>query len=343
MVEAIIKEIYLQRHFLDEPVHTIYFGGGTPSLLRGNEISDILKQIHENFIVDEKAEITLEANPDDLSFSKLLELRAVGINRLSIGLQTFNDSSLTYLNRAHSSKESKACFELAKQAGFDNISLDLIYAIPSESHDNWKVDLEEILRLRPTHISSYCLTIENNTTFGNWLNKGKIKAVTEEFAARQFEILMDTLSACGYEQYEISNFCKPEYQSKHNTNYWKQEAYLGIGPSAHSFHGHTRQYNVSNNSRYIKAIEGGAVPFTLDKLTREDQINEYIMTSLRTCWGCSFEKISHSYDVDVRADNQPYIDKLLNENLAYIKQDALILTNHGKLLADKIASDLFYV
>lgn len=343
-MEAIMQEIYLQSHYLKgETVHTIYFGGGTPSLLQQHEITAILEQIQTFLIVKEDAEITLEANPDDLDKKKLVSLKSAGINRLSIGLQSFNEGALQYLNRAHSAAEAKICVHLARRAGFNNISLDLIYAIPPENHSRWRNSLQEVLALQPEHISSYCLTIEKNTAFGNWLKKGKIKAVSEEFAAQQFEILMETLAANGYEHYEISNFCLPGFYSRHNTNYWKQEKYLGIGPSAHSFNGHTRQFNISNNTKYVAAIAAGTIPFELDILTQQDQINEYIMTSLRTIWGCNLLKLQQEFNHNLLLEHEDYINKLKTENYVEVVGESLVLQRKGKLLADKIASDLFVV
>lgn len=342
IVQAIGKELQLQKDYIGgSSIQSIYFGGGTPSLLDAGELDFILNTIGRYFPVDKKAEITLEANPDDLKKEKLQELKATGINRLSIGVQSFNDAHLKYLNRTHNASEAYTCILKSREAGFDNISIDLIYAIPAPDHMIWKDDLAKIAALQPEHISSYCLTIEQNTVFGQWLKKGKIKAVEDEFAAQQFEILLEKLKKSGYEQYEISNFCLPGHHSRHNSNYWKQEKYLGIGPSAHSFNGANRQYNVANNTKYLKEISSNVVPFELDNLQWKDHLNEYIMTSLRTSWGCDLRKIKNEFAVDLIAMNKNYLDNLLQKDLLIVEKEHMILTDKGKLLADQIASDLF--
>jgi oxygen-independent coproporphyrinogen-3 oxidase len=341
---AISKEIILQKDYLaGDVIETIYFGGGTPSLLSSKEISQITQTIHAEFKVTSNPEITLEANPDDLSFEKLSDLSAANINRLSIGVQSFDDNHLTYLNRAHNSQEALNCIADARKVGIDNVSIDLIYAIPSEGHDIWKKDLAQAIALKPTHISSYCLTIEESTAFGNWLKRGKIKSINDEHAAQQFEILLSTLKTHGYEQYEVSNYCLPNQYSKHNSNYWRQEKYLGVGPSAHSYNGTHRQFNISNNKKYIDALNKNSIPFTLDSLSHKDHINEYLLTTLRTKWGASLDKLNNTYQHDLRSVNKVYIDELLEQQLVKIENSALILTDQGKLFADKIASDLFLV
>jgi oxygen-independent coproporphyrinogen-3 oxidase len=342
MVDSIGKELLLQRDYLDgEPIETIYLGGGTPSLLSSDELRSLLNAIYDNFEVIDSPEICLEANPDDLNPRNLSVMADLGINRLSIGIQSFDDNHLRYLNRAHNSIEALHCVEQARYAGIDNISIDLIYGIPNDSHDLWEKDLMQAIALKPTHISSYCLTIENKTVFGNWLKKGKIQQVNDEYAAQQFEILFKTLSDNGYEQYEVSNFCLPNKYSIHNSNYWKQKKYLGVGPSAHSYNGVTRQYNISNNKKYIDSIAEDNVPFTLDVLDHNDHINEYLLTTLRTKWGANLNTLKEKYNFDLLEIHRKYIDELLQKNLITSDDNALILTNEGKLFADKIASDLF--
>jgi len=344
MVNAISQELILQKDYLgNDKVETIYFGGGTPSLLSAEELRHLLETINNNFEISSSPEITLEANPDDLNFQKLRNLAKVGINRLSIGIQSFNNEQLSYLNRAHNSQEAKDCVGNAREVGIDNISIDLIYGIPSNNHDNWNNNLAQALALHPTHISSYCLTIENKTAFGSWLKKGKIQPINEEYAAQQFEILLSTLDDNGYEQYEISNFSLPDQHSKHNSNYWKHEKYLGVGPSAHSYNEINRQFNISNNAKYMDAIEQSEVPFNLDELAHKDHINEYLLTSLRTKWGVDLNKLKEKYQADLLNANQGYIQDLLNKGLASSNNNTLILTNKGKLFADKIASDLFFM
>lgn len=344
MVEAICKEIELQKAYLADEVETIYFGGGTPSLLTQKQLSTILEKVHSTFAVSGTPEITLEANPDDLrDFATVEGLKKSGINRLSIGIQSFNESHLNYLNRAHTSSEARSSVELAQKAGIDNITIDLIYGIPSDSHEIWESDLHKALALEVPHISAYCLTIEEKTVFGSWLKKGKIKAVDDEFAAQQFETLLDKLSAYGYEQYEISNFARPPKYSEHNRNYWRQIPYLGIGPGAHSFNGKSRQFNIRNNALYLKALVKGTLPFDKEDLTRVDFINEYLMTSLRTLDGCDINYLKEIHDYDLETDQSTHIKPMIENGMMWKENSYLKLTTKGKLLADEIAADLFLV
>ncbi len=344
MVRAMVQEISIQKNYLgDDPVSTIYLGGGTPSLLTGDELQTLLSAVHENFEVTALPEITLEANPDDLTAAKLKLFKACGINRLSIGIQSFHNPHLHFLNRAHNADEARQCVKIAQEEGFDNISIDLIYAIPAEDHRLWQQDLQTAMQLHPQHISSYCLTIEEKTVFGQWLKKGRFREAEEDFAAEQFEILLHTLQAHGYEQYEISNFSLPGYHSRHNSNYWKKEKYLGIGPSAHSYDQVSRQYNVAHNVRYLKALAENRLAYEKEWLQPQDQINEYILTGLRTKWGCDLMKIKTELQYDLYAHNAPYIEDLIARGLATLQDQHLILTPQGKLLADRIASDLFAV
>ncbi|MDB4447781.1 radical SAM family heme chaperone HemW [Roseivirga sp.] len=342
MVDAIGEELIMQSDFLGrDTIYTIYFGGGTPSLLEGPHLKKLMGIIQSEYVLSSNPEVTMEANPDDLTEEKLTTFFNLGVNRLSIGVQSFNDKHLKWMNRQHTSKEAIDTFHLARKVGFENISLDLIYALPGENHENWLNDLEMMVGLRPEHISSYCLTIEPQTAFGNWLKKGKIKAIDEDFAADQFEILLDTMAKYGYDQYEISNFAQPGYESQHNSAYWKDEKYLGIGPSAHSYSGKFRKANVANNAKYLKGIKEGEVPAEVITLSPEDQVNEYILTSLRTKWGCDMSRLKTKYNVDVLSEQEHYLNKLASQDLIYEDEGCLILTNKGKLLADKIASDLF--
>mgnify|MGYP000899192135 CR=1 FL=1 len=342
VIDAIVNELEFQPDYLKgDLVNTIYFGGGTPSLLEEKHVKEILKSIRFDYNLSSNPEITFEANPDDLDFDKLQMLYDQGVNRLSIGIQTFHDPHLKWLNRAHSSQEAEACIQQARKVGFENISMDLIYALPSKDHSIWKDDLKRIVELQPEHLSSYCLTIEPKTAFGNWLSKGKIEEIDEDYAAEQFEILLEAADRYGYEQYEISNFAQPGYESLHNSNYWRHEKFLGVGPAAHSYDGKNRQANVSNNTKYLKSIERGELPFELIPLTKEDQVNEYILTSLRTKWGCDLDRLKSKYDVDLLESRQMYLTDLLNQGMIFIEDGFITLTNNGKLLADKIASDLF--
>lgn len=344
MVQAIIRELALQQNYLQEaPINTIYFGGGTPSLLTEAELTHILEAVYQLFPVNEKAEITLEANPDDLGKESLQQMKNAGVNRLSIGIQSFHEPHLQFLNRAHTAAEASSCVQRAQDIGFDNISIDLIYAIPSENHQIWERDLAQAVALKPQHISSYCLTIEEKTVFGNWLRKGKLEEVEEEYAAQQFEMLLIRLTAHGFEQYEISNFCQPSYYSRHNSNYWCREPYLGVGPGAHSYDGYNRQFNIANNHLYLNSLAEDKIPAEQDVLSAQDQINEYIMTGLRTRWGCNLQKIQDEYGYDLLAQNHAYLQQLLDEEKIRVQDQHLILTDSGKLLADRIASDLFVV
>ncbi len=337
---AMAKELQLQKVYINEPLKTIYFGGGTPSLLSQRELSSLLDAIHKDYSVASDAEITLEANPDDLSLGKLRELKVSGINRLSIGIQSFDNDILKFLNRAHDSDAAESCLLQARDIGFRNISLDLIYAIPGLTEKRWEETLARALAFSPEHISSYALTIEARTVFGNWNKRGKLHMMEEEPAARQFEMLMNTLENSGYEQYEISNFCKPEFYSQHNSSYWKGASYLGIGPSAHSYNGHSRQFNVRNNAAYVRSIDIGKIPCETEVLTSENKINEYILTSLRTVWGCNLNILKTKLNDDLLQRRGEYLAVVQNRELIFIRGDILTLTRKGKLLADKIAEDL---
>jgi oxygen-independent coproporphyrinogen-3 oxidase len=339
-----MREIEIQKSYLkDNLIETIYFGGGTPSILSAKQLSDLLNTIRVAFQVSDNAEITVEANPDDLTKEKLFQLKEAGINRLSIGIQTFDDDVLRFLNRAHDKNAAIQCMDDARKAGFKNISIDLIYAIPGQDNDMWLRNIEQAIVLNPEHISSYSLTIEEKTVFGKWSATGKLKPVIDDVAAQQLEILVEQLERAGFDQYEVSNFGKPGFYSAHNSSYWKQQPYLGIGPSAHSYNGISRQYNISNNHIYLRTLNEGKIPCEIEALTREDHVNEYLLTTLRTSWGTDLAKLKTDYQYDLKADHHEYLDKLLSQRLADINNDVFRLTKAGKLLADKIASDLFLI
>ena len=340
MCEAIATEIELQANYLDgELIETIYWGGGTPSLLSAGELAIIFNAIHKHFSVHGKAEITLEANPDDLTTEKLKELQMATINRLSIGIQSFDDATLQFFNRAHTRDDALRCVANAREVGFANLSLDLIYAVPERAKTVWENDLGELAKLQPEHVSAYSLTIEDKTVFGKWQKTKRLKPISEATGVSDFEFLMQHLAFEGYEHYEISNFSKPGFVSKHNSNYWKQQNYLGVGPSAHSYNGVSRQFTVSNNHHYLKAIAERSVPFELETLSRENKINEYIFTSLRTTWGCDLSYLKSTYNYSL--ENTPALTKTLELQLGVINDNVLRLTLKGKLLADQIAIDLF--
>jgi oxygen-independent coproporphyrinogen-3 oxidase len=341
LVHALCKELEMQRDYLkDELLETIYLGGGTPSLLSGHDLEELFMAIHKNFSVTEP-EVTLEANPDDLSAQKLGMLKDVGINRLSIGVQSFDDGILKFLNRAHSASDAFQCLDLARRVGFNNISIDLIYAIPGQDNNLWKKNMERVMALSPEHISAYTLTIEEKTVFGHQQKKGIFPTEPDEVAATQMEMLMEETGKAGFEQYEISNFCKPGFYSRHNSSYWQQKKYLGVGPSAHSYQGESRQFNISNNPLYIQSITQGKIPCQVEVLSRANKINEYLFTTLRTMRGCNLNYLRVNLDYDLLKEKHQAIALLEKLEMIHQQNDLLILTQKGKLLADKIASDLF--
>ena len=354
LVKTICREIELQKDYLPtRTLETIYFGGGTPSLLTESELGQIFETIHRIYQVEPNAEITLEANPDDLTSEKLIELKPF-INRLSIGIQSFHEPYLRFMNRAHNATESEQCVKLAQDSGFDNLTIDLIYGMSEKllgiqsssqtSDENlWQRDLEMAIALNTQHISAYNLTIEPQTALGNWLKKGKIKPVEEELSARQFEHMINYLNANDYEQYEISNFARNGHYARHNSSYWKRRPYLGVGPSAHSFNGVSRQYNIANNALYIKSIQEGNLSFEAETLTAFDQVNDYLLTSLRTIWGCDLGIIQEISGINLLEIQKTYLAAFFENEWIRISDNVLFLTPKGKLFADRIASDLFLV
>jgi len=341
MVSAILKEIDLQKSYLlAEKVNTVYFGGGTPSVLNAKELSDILDKLTDTFNISPDAEITLEANPDDLDIQKLEDLRKNGINRLSVGVQSFFEEDLLWMNRSHDVKQSHECIINAQRAGFDNISIDLIFGSPTTSNENWKANLDYLIKYKIPHVSCYGLTVEPDTALHHFVKSGKSKAPNEELSALQFEETMKTLTAAGYQHYEISNYAHPEKESKHNSNYWKQEKYLGIGPAAHSFNGESRQWNVAHNKKYIDSINSGRVESEIEMMSAEVQYNEYILTGLRTMWGCELKRIK-SYGESIEKAFLGFATPLIEEGKLYIENDVIHLSPDAKLLADHIISELF--
>ncbi|MFD1293414.1 radical SAM family heme chaperone HemW [Lutibacter holmesii] len=345
---AIKKELILRKNeFGNETIKTIYFGGGTPSILNLEELQAIFDVIYENYTVVNNAEITLEANPDDLTTEKIIELSQLPINRLSIGIQSFFEDDLKFMNRAHTAKESKKCLQLALQY-FDNITIDLIYGVPNMSNEKWLENLKTAFEFGVPHISSYALTVEEKTALAAFIKKGKVTPVDENLALEHFNMLVAETEKQGFVQYEISNFGKPAYFSKHNTSYWLGEKYLGIGPSAHSFNGKERAWNVSNNAKYIKSLSVNTLPITIEELSKNNCFNEYIMTGLRTIWGVSFTRIEKEFGLNLLNDFKENIKPFIKNNLLEIKSDptlgkVLVTTKKGKFLADGIASDLFII
>lgn len=341
LIEALVKEIAWQKSFLDEPVETIYFGGGTPSLLALPELDRILSSVHSHYCVSVDAEITLEANPDDLNAEKLTGLRSLNINRLSIGMQSFHDPLLKFMNRIHSSRESAEAFYHARKAGFDNINCDLIYGIPGENEEMLAHDLHTLVSLRPEHISAYCLTIEEKTVFGVWRKRNRLQEMDEEHASGHFDMVRDYLSSHDYMGYEISNFCLPGFFSRHNTGYWQDKKFLGVGPGAHSYNGDNRFFNIANNSLYIKSLDSSRIPSTIVKLSPAEKVNEYILTSLRTVWGCDLHYLKEKHKVDLISRSGQAVAAMIRQGLIEAREDKLYLTYQGRALADFVSSKLF--
>ncbi|UII28487.1 radical SAM family heme chaperone HemW [Fulvivirga maritima] len=342
MTVALCEEIKLQHNYLEkEPINTVYFGGGTPSILSKSNLGAIFEAIHKYFNVKEGAEITLEANPDDLTSEKLHDLYDLGVNRLSIGIQSFKEQVLQFLNRAHNRGQALSSVNEARNVGFNNISIDLIYGIPVNTHEDWVNDLDEIAQIRPEHISSYCLTIEPKTVFGHRAKKGTLSLKGEDFEAKQYDLLISKLKNIGYEHYEVSNFSLPGKHSRHNSSYWKQDKYLGIGPGAHSYNGNSRQFNISNNPKYISSLKQGNIPAEYEVLSREDKVNEYLLTGLRTLWGVDLNYLKDIYNYDLKTLNDSYLKNLISNKFATLEANDLKLTEEGLLLADEISSSLF--
>ena len=342
LIKSLCTELIIRKRELNQPLQTIYFGGGTPSLLSEQELKQIFNTIHKHYIVVEDAEITLEANPDDLSSNLIVQLHDSQINRLSIGVQSFFAEDLLLMNRVHSAKEALECIQLAKKY-FKNISIDLIYGIPGLTIDRWKENLEITLSLDIPHISCYALTVEPKTALKKFIEQGKVAPVNDEETRSHYELMIDTLENAGYINYEFSNFGKPGYFSQNNTGYWQGKPYLGIGPSAHSFDGNKRSWNISNNIKYIKSINEGNIPLEFEVLSVTDKYNEYIMTGLRTMWGVSLVKVENDFGKRYRDYLLEQVEKHVENQLLYIEDDILKITKKGKFLGDGIASDLFLV
>ncbi|TRX23984.1 radical SAM family heme chaperone HemW [Flavobacterium franklandianum] len=343
MVLALAKEIQMRKsEFKDEVVETIYFGGGTPSVLTTEEIQFLISEVYKNYKVAGNPEITLEANPDDLSKDKIIELSKSPINRLSIGIQSFFEEDLTMMNRAHNSVEAKECLEITTQY-FDNISLDLIYGIPGMSNEKWKQNIETALSFGIPHISSYALTVEPKTALNKLIQTGKIAKPSDDLAQEHFSILVETLEKNDFIHYELSNFGKENYFSKNNSAYWLGKKYLGIGPSAHSYDGISRSWNVSNNTIYLKSLAENKLPNEIEILSKSDRYNEYIMTGLRTIWGVSLDRIATEFGNDYLDYLQKQAQKFIYDDLLFIENKILKPTRKGKFLTDGIASDLFYL
>jgi len=340
MLDALQQEIFMRCTDLDEPIENIYFGGGTPSLLKASEIKTLIDQVFKHYKVSDQPEITLEANPDDLTHQKLIELAETPINRLSIGIQSFFDRDLKLMNRSHNAQEAFAVLKNAKQY-FDNISADLIYGIPGLTDQDWKANISQLTALQIPHISTYALTVEPQTALSKFIEKGLVQDVDDEQAERQFKILTKVLKKEGFDHYEFSNHGKPGYFSRNNIGYWTGKPYLGIGPAAHSFSVNLRSWNISNNIKYIKSIQSGKRPFQSEKLLKVDQYNEYIMTRLRTKWGVDLYEVEEKFGkiyTDFLIDETT---SLLDQGLIKIIKNKIKITCEGRFLSDGIASNLF--
>lgn len=341
MLSAIQKELELRAEELSgQEVSSLYFGGGTPSLLEAGEIIRLIDCVRENYALSRDAEITLEANPDDLDRNKISGLASTEINRLSIGIQSFFEEDLKLLNRAHTSNQSHHSLKMAKEH-FENISIDLIYGIPNQTIQNWRQNLEWALEYNLPHISSYALTVEPRTALRSFIDKGLIQQIDEQQVEEQFYLLIDELEKNGYVHYEISNFGKPGYFSRNNTAYWQGKSYVGIGPSAHSYDGFNRSWNVSNNSKYINSLHRDILPSEKEKLSKRDRYNEYVMTGLRTVWGVSLGKLRDDFGSSYQKYLLQQSEEYLNDQLLELEGDVLRITKKGKFLADGIASHLF--
>ncbi len=341
LIQAFVKELTLRKDEMsNQTVETIYFGGGTPSLLTNDELQLLIDAVYKYYNVAANPEITLEANPDDLTIQRINELANSPINRLSIGIQSFFDEDLKLMNRAHNANEAKLCLEEATKY-FENITIDLIYGIPGLTNKRWIENIETALAFKIPHISTYSLTVEPKTALESFIKKGTINDVDEDVTQEQFHSLIEKLESEGYVQYELSNFGKRGFFSKHNTSYWQGKTYLGIGPSAHSFNGKQRSWNVRNNSIYIKSLSNNMLPMEVETLSTTDKYNEYVMTGLRTIWGVSLHKIEQDFDKSYKTYLLEQSQKHMNEDLLYIDDDKIGITNKGKFLSDGIASDLF--
>jgi oxygen-independent coproporphyrinogen-3 oxidase len=353
LVNALCQELVLRKDELKDEVETIYFGGGTPSLLSIEDLRLLISEVYNNYEVSENPEITLEANPDDLldvslsavedlAETKLLAFKNIGINRLSIGIQSFFEEDLKLMNRAHNASEALECIKEAKKY-FENISIDLIYGIPGMSDERWKKNLEIALKLDVPHLSCYALTVEPKTALKKFIEKGIVPPVDEDVAKQHYEILLSETEKAGLENYEFSNFGKPGFHSRNNTAYWEGKPYLGIGPSAHSYNGKSRSWNVANNTKYIKSIEEGILPSETEILSKKDKYNEYIMTGLRTKKGVSLKKVENDFGKNYLEYMLKQAENPIKNNLLILENDTLKISKKGKFLSDGIAADLFWI
>lgn len=342
---ALLKEIELQasnNYLENQIIETIYFGGGTPSLLSNEEVNTILNKLQEQFGIIPDAEMTLEANPDDVNDEKLTAWKAAGINRLSIGIQSLFDEDLQWMNRAHTANDAKQVIQKAREAGFDNFTVDLIYGTPGLTDEKWKQNMDWVLQQNITHLSCYALTVEEKTPLDKQIRLHQKAGIDSEQQSRQFIMLMEAMKLAGFEHYEISNFAKPGHRSKHNSSYWHGTHYLGLGPSAHSFNGNSRQWNVANNLQYIQSLQQNMIPFEKEELSSVQQLNEYIMTSLRLMEGCDLNFVKEKFGEKPATQLKTDAVVFIHRNWLTETNNHLILTAEGKLFADRIAAELFF-
>jgi len=343
LIEALVTELELRKKELqNQVVETIYFGGGTPSLLSNGELHHLIAAVYKNYKVSENPEISLEANPDDLSKDRILQLSKTPINRLSIGIQSFFEDDLKSMNRAHNAQEATECLKYVTQY-YDNITIDLIYGIPNMSIEKWQENLEIAFSFGINHISSYALTIEPKTALDTFIKKGTYPPIDEDLALSHFNHLVSETEKQGFVHYETSNFGKPNYFSRHNTSYWQGKSYIGIGPSAHSFNKTQRSWNVSNNTKYIQSIQKQELPNTVENLSTQDQFNEYIMTGLRTIWGVSLDRVEKDFGATYKEHLLQSSEKLIQQDLLQIEKGKISTTQKGKFLVDGLASEIFMI
>ena len=342
MVEAICREIILKKNRLEnQQIGSIYFGGGTPSVLPTAALQQILGTIENHFSISSDAEITIETNPDDLTALKISEIRKLPVNRFSIGTQSFFNEDLVWMNRAHNANEATECIKRSQDAGFENLTIDLIYGYPLLTNEKWKTNIQTAIELQIPHLSAYSLTVEPKTALAHAIEKGKQPEVSDEQSAEQFMMLIDTVTINGFEHYEISNYSLPQKYAVHNTNYWKGVPYLGIGPSAHGFDGYDRYINIANNAKYMESLAKGQLPETIERLSNTDKFNEYVMTSLRTMWGLDLEKVQRDFGKNYAEQTIKLAKPFVSNGKLFAENSIIKLTNKGKLFADGIAAELF--
>lgn len=340
-MNALAKEAEMRKEEIRGPIRTIYFGGGTPGILSVQQLTTVVEALRENFDLSRFEEFTLETNPDDVSIEKVQGWKSLSVDRLSMGIQSFNDADLKWMNRAHNAQQAIESVSIAKQEGIRSLTIDLIYGLPEMTLSDWEKNLRRTIDLGIDHISAYCLTVEPQTALGHWVQKGKVKPVDEEVAASQYEFMVGLLAENGFEHYEVSNFALPGCESRHNSAYWEGIPFVALGPSAHGFDGNSRYFNVANNPKYCTAIESGRLPETREKLSLSDRFNEWVMTGLRTSKGIDLRRGVREFNVDLREAYGSRINELVKSDLARLDSDRLLLTEKGLFQADGIASDFF--